>query len=70
LVVENLRSAGAVRLHADRPTAASDLSRATLAALEFRDGLQFFTISGARALGLWSTDRARDLLGWQPIKGL
>jgi nucleoside-diphosphate-sugar epimerase len=52
------------------PTAASDLSRAVLAALEFRDGLQFFTISGARTLGLWSTDRARDLLGWRPTKGL
>jgi nucleoside-diphosphate-sugar epimerase len=52
------------------PTAASDLSRAVLAALEFRDGLQFFTISGARTLGLWSTNRARDLLGWQPTKGL
>lgn len=48
------------------PTAASDLSRAVLAALDYRDGLQCFTISGARALGLWSTDRARDLLGWQP----
>jgi nucleoside-diphosphate-sugar epimerase len=52
------------------PTAASDLSRAVLAALEFRDGLQLFTISGARTLGLWRTDRARDLLGWQPRKGL
>jgi nucleoside-diphosphate-sugar epimerase len=52
------------------PTAASDLARAVLAALEFRDGLQVFTISGARTLGLWSIDRARDLLGWQPRKGL
>jgi nucleoside-diphosphate-sugar epimerase len=47
-------------------TAASDLARAVLAALEYRDGLQLFTITGDRSAGLWSTARARDLLGWQP----
>ncbi len=47
-------------------TAASDLARAVLAALEYRDGLQAFTISGDRSAALWSTARARELLGWQP----
>jgi nucleoside-diphosphate-sugar epimerase len=47
-------------------TAASDLTRAVLAALEYRDGLQIFTISGDRSAGLWSTAKARELLGWQP----
>jgi nucleoside-diphosphate-sugar epimerase len=50
-------------------TAASDLARAVLAALELRDGLQTFTISGDRSAGLWSTAKARDLLGWQPTFG-
>lgn len=47
-------------------TAASDLSRAVLAALGYRDGLQVFTISGDRSTGLWSTAKARALLGWEP----
>jgi nucleoside-diphosphate-sugar epimerase len=47
-------------------TAASDLARAVLAALEHRDGLQVFTITGDRSAGLWSTARARDRLGWRP----
>jgi nucleoside-diphosphate-sugar epimerase len=47
-------------------TAASDLARAALAALEYRDGLQIFTISGDRSAALWSTAKARELLGWEP----
>jgi nucleoside-diphosphate-sugar epimerase len=47
-------------------TAASDLGRAFLAALDHRDGLQTFTISGDRAVGLWSTARAKERLGWEP----
>jgi nucleoside-diphosphate-sugar epimerase len=47
-------------------TAASDLAQALLAALEHRDGLQVFTISGDRSAGLWSTAKARRILGWQP----
>jgi nucleoside-diphosphate-sugar epimerase len=47
-------------------TAATDLAAALLAALDHRDGLQLFTISGDRSAGLWSTARARDVLGWTP----
>lgn len=49
-----------------QPTAASDLARAVLAALELRDGCQAFTISGDGPARRWSTDKARRLLGWQP----
>ncbi|GAA5182696.1 hypothetical protein GCM10023322_20180 [Rugosimonospora acidiphila] len=47
-------------------TAASDLAQALLAALEHRDGLQVFTISGDRSAKLWSVERARRTLGWEP----
>jgi nucleoside-diphosphate-sugar epimerase len=47
-------------------TAASDLGRAVCAALEYRDGFQAFTITGDRSARLWSTAKARQLLGWQP----
>jgi nucleoside-diphosphate-sugar epimerase len=47
-------------------TAATDLARAILAALEYRDGFQVFTVSGAR---LWSTEKAHTLLGWSPTFG-
>jgi nucleoside-diphosphate-sugar epimerase len=47
-------------------TAASDLARAVLAALDHRDGFQIFTISGDESAGLWSTDKARRVLGWAP----
>lgn len=47
-------------------TAASDVASAVLAALEYRDGLRLFTITGDRSAGLWSTALARDLLGWRP----
>jgi len=51
-------------------TAASDLSRAVAAALEFRDGFQIFTISGDRSLRRWGIGKARRLLGWEPIFGI
>jgi nucleoside-diphosphate-sugar epimerase len=47
-------------------TAATDLAAAVLAALEHRDGLQLFTITGDRSANLWSTTRARHVLGWTP----
>jgi hypothetical protein len=47
-------------------TAASDLAVALLAALEYSDGFQVFTISGDRSAGLWSTAKARQVLGWEP----
>jgi nucleoside-diphosphate-sugar epimerase len=47
-------------------TAASDLARAVLAAHAYRDGFQIFTISGDESARLWSTARARTLLGWAP----
>jgi nucleoside-diphosphate-sugar epimerase len=50
-------------------TAATDLAAALLAALEYRDGYQVFTISGDRGANLWRTDRARELLGWEPAFG-
>jgi nucleoside-diphosphate-sugar epimerase len=51
-------------------TAATDLARAVSAALHVRDGFQVFTISGDRALRLWSTTKARERLGWDPIFGI
>jgi nucleoside-diphosphate-sugar epimerase len=47
-------------------TAASDLARALLAALEHRDGFQVFTISGDDSARLWSVEKARRVLGWSP----
>jgi nucleoside-diphosphate-sugar epimerase len=62
-----------VRIHtnAGEPvdgTAASDLGRAVLAALDYRNGFHVFTISGDRARR-WSTAKAQELLGWQPTFG-
>ena len=51
-------------------TAATDLARAISAALTVRDGFQLFTISGDRAVGLWSTAKARERLGWEPTFGI
>jgi nucleoside-diphosphate-sugar epimerase len=51
-------------------TAASDLGRAVLAALEYRDGFHVFTISGDRSAGLWGTAKAQTVLGWEPIFGI
>lgn len=50
------------------PTRASDLARALLAALEHRDGCQFFTISGDQSARLWSTAKAKRVLGWAPTE--
>jgi nucleoside-diphosphate-sugar epimerase len=47
-------------------TAATDLAAAVLAAIEYRDGLQLFTITGDRSARLWSTAKAGRLLGWAP----
>jgi nucleoside-diphosphate-sugar epimerase len=49
-----------------QPTRASDLGRALLAALDHRDGCQVFTISGDESARLWSTAKARQVLGWAP----
>jgi nucleoside-diphosphate-sugar epimerase len=48
------------------PTRASDLARAVLAALDHRDGYQLFTITGDQSARLWSTAKAREVLGWSP----
>jgi hypothetical protein len=37
-----------------------------LAAAVCRDGFQIFTITGDESAQLWSTARARTLLGWAP----
>jgi nucleoside-diphosphate-sugar epimerase len=58
-----LYTADGVRVQA---TAASDLADALLAALDHRAGYQLFTVSGDRSAGLWSTQKARRELGWQP----
>jgi nucleoside-diphosphate-sugar epimerase len=50
-------------------TAGSDVARAVLAALDHRDGFQAFTISGDRSARLWSTEKARRVLGWTPTFG-
>jgi len=57
--------------HADdgtliQATRASDLGRALVAALDYRDGYQVFTISGDTSARLWSTEKALRVLGWAP----
>ncbi len=47
-------------------TAATDLAPAVLAALDHRDGCQVFTITGDQCARLWSTAKAREVLGWTP----
>jgi nucleoside-diphosphate-sugar epimerase len=51
-------------------TAASDLGRAVLAALDYRNGFHVFTISGDRSAGLWSTTKAQTVLGWESTFGI
>lgn len=46
--------------------AGSDLAGAVLAALDYRDSCQAFIISGDESAKLWSTAKARQLLGWTP----
>jgi nucleoside-diphosphate-sugar epimerase len=49
--------------------AASDLTRAVLAALEFRAGFDVFHITGDDGTGrFWNLTKARELLGWQPLR--
>ena len=50
-------------------TAATDAAQAVIAALEFRDGFQIFSISGDESARLWTTDKARRLLRWSPTFG-
>jgi len=50
-------------------TAGSDVARAVLAALEHRNGFDVFHICGDRSAGLWSTAKARAVLGWAPTYG-
>ena len=56
--------------HADgtpiHATAGTDVARAVLAALDHRDGFEVFHISGDDSARLWSTEKARSVLGWQP----
>jgi nucleoside-diphosphate-sugar epimerase len=49
------------------PTAASDVARAIAAALEFRCGFQAFMISGDYENKIMRMDKARRLLGWEPL---
>jgi nucleoside-diphosphate-sugar epimerase len=49
------------------PTAASDVARAIAAALEFRGGFQAFMISGDYENKIMHMDKARRLLGWEPL---
>jgi nucleoside-diphosphate-sugar epimerase len=51
-------------------TAASDLGRAVLAALDYRNGFHIFTVSGDRSAGLWGTAKAQTVLGWEPTFGI
>lgn len=48
-------------------TPASDLARAVEAALKFQGGFQAFMISGDYENRLLRMDKARRLLGWQPL---
>lgn len=48
-------------------TAASDVARVLLGALEFQAGFQAFTISGDYEQKLMSLAKAKRLLGWEPL---
>jgi nucleoside-diphosphate-sugar epimerase len=48
-------------------TDAEDVSRALLAALNFRAGFQAFTISGDYEQKLMRMTKAKSLLGWEPL---
>ena len=48
-------------------TTAEDTARAMLAALEYRDGFQAFTISGDYEQKLMSLAKAKRLLNWEPL---
>jgi nucleoside-diphosphate-sugar epimerase len=48
-------------------TTAADVSRALLAALEYRGGFQAFMISGDYEQKLLNMSKAKRLLGWEPL---
>jgi nucleoside-diphosphate-sugar epimerase len=48
-------------------TAASDVARALLAALAYRGGFEAFMISGDYEQRIMKMDKARRLLGWEPL---
>jgi nucleoside-diphosphate-sugar epimerase len=48
-------------------TAAGDVARALLAALDYRAGFQTFMISGDYQQKLMDMSKARRLLGWEPL---
>lgn len=48
-------------------TAGSDLARAVLAALEYRDGFQAFMVTGDYMEKMMKMDKARNLLHWEPL---
>jgi nucleoside-diphosphate-sugar epimerase len=51
-------------------TRASDVARSILAAVEYRNGFDAFTISGDAAGRMMHLSKAKELLNWQPTPGL
>jgi nucleoside-diphosphate-sugar epimerase len=51
-------------------TTSEDTARALLAALEYRDGFQAFTISGDYEQRLLNIAKSKRLLGWEPLARL
>ncbi len=49
------------------PTDAEDVARLMLAALEYRNGFQAFLTSGDYENKIMNMDKARRLLGWEPL---
>lgn len=49
------------------PTDAEDVSRAMLAALEYRNGFQAFMISGDYENKIMNMNKARRVLAWEPL---
>jgi nucleoside-diphosphate-sugar epimerase len=49
------------------PADAEDVGRAMLAALEYRNGFQAFHVSGDYEHKVINMDKARRLLGWEPL---
>lgn len=48
-------------------TSGSDLARALLAAIEYRDGFQTFIVTGDYEQKVSGMDKARRLLNWEPL---
>ena len=51
-------------------TRANDVARAILAALDYRNGFEVFTISGDAGERVMRLSKARELLNWQPTPAL